>query len=292
MADLCSVVIVSGFLGSGKTSLVLWLLSEAQRTRTRVAVVSNEFNALGIDQALLSAGGEAFAQLDGGCVCCQLSNELIDTLAMLRNNVKPDQIIIETSGVALPGDTQVHLWREPVRSWLAADLAVVVVNAEQVLAGRDLEGTFEFQLTSADLLVLNKLDLVPEAALPAIEARVRAIEPDAPMVHSIHGRVDPAVLFPPEPAELRHQYRSNPCASAAHLHEHFASEVVQVESGIDEKSLVECFRSMGALRAKGFVQTTEGIRLLQAVGGRIQLDSVAAAPDTLLGRIVVIRRAN
>jgi G3E family GTPase len=77
------VLVVSGFLGSGKTTLVSHLLKEAQATGARLAVVSNEFGALGIDQTLLGQGGEAYAELEGGCVCCQLSDELVKTLQML-----------------------------------------------------------------------------------------------------------------------------------------------------------------------------------------------------------------
>lgn len=286
------ILIVSGFLGSGKTSLVRWLLAEAQRAGKRVAVISNEFGALGIDQALLGASGEAFVELDGGCVCCQLSNELVGTLEMLRQKVNPDQIVIETSGVALPGATQMNLWREPVKSWIADDVAVVVVNAEQVLEERDLEGTFEYQLTSADLLVLNKLDLVPDGALPAIEARLRAIEPETPMIHSIHGQVNTEVLFPPDAEDLRRLRRLGGGEAAPHGHEHFTAEIVAVEAGIDEASLIERFHSIGALRAKGFVHTAAGPRLLQAVGGRVQLHGVDALPEAaLLGKVVVIRRA-
>ena len=287
------ILIVSGFLGAGKTSLVCSLLAEAKRNRKRVAVISNEFGALGIDQALLGPGSPAVVQLDGGCVCCQLSDELVDTLEMLRHKVNPDQIIIETSGVALPGDTQVNLWREPAKSWIAQDVAVVVVNAEQVLAERDLEGTFEYQLTSADLLVLNQLDLVPADALPAIEARLREIEPEAPMVRSVHGQVDAAVLFPPDFTVLREQPRHSARDALAQTHESFTSEVVAVETGIDEATLVARFRAIGALRAKGFVYTAAGPRLLQGVGGRVQLYDIAAAPDAaLMGAVVVIRRSN
>ena len=287
------ILIVSGFLGAGKTSLVCSLLAEAKRNRKRVAVISNEFGALGIDQALLGPGSPAVVQLDGGCVCCQLSDELVDTLEMLRHKVNPDQIIIETSGVALPGDTQVNLWREPAKSWIAQDVAVVVVNAEQVLAERDLEGTFEYQLTSADLLVLNQLDLVPADALPAIEARLREIEPEAPMVRSVHGQVDAAVLFPPDFTALREQRRHSARDALAQTHESFTSEVVAVETGIDEATLVARFRAIGALRAKGFVYTAAGPRLLQGVGGRVQLYDVAARPDgALMGAVVVIRRSN
>ncbi len=89
------ILIVSGFLGAGKTSLVRWLLAEAKRNAKRVAVISNEFGAIGIDQALLGAAGPAVAQLDGGCVCCRLSDELVGTLEMLRRSVNPDQIMLQ-----------------------------------------------------------------------------------------------------------------------------------------------------------------------------------------------------
>ena len=155
------VLVVSGFLGAGKTTLVRHLLHDAQRTGVRVAVISNEFGALGIDKALLGEGEAAYVELEGGCVCCQLSDTLLDTLQMLWERVRPDRIIVETSGVALPFDTQLNLWREPVSAWVEDDMAVVVVNAEQLLEARDLEGTFEDQVSSADLLLLNKIDLIP-----------------------------------------------------------------------------------------------------------------------------------
>ena len=155
------VLVISGFLGSGKTTLVSYLLKEAQAKGVRIAVVSNEFGALGIDQALLGQGEAAYVELEGGCVCCQLSDELVKTLQMLWERVCPDGIIVETSGVALPFDTQLQVWREPVCRWVDDDMAVVVVNAEQLFEQRDLEGTFEDQVSSADLLLLNKVDLVP-----------------------------------------------------------------------------------------------------------------------------------
>ena len=151
---------VSGFLGSGKTTLVRHLLEAAQASGTRIAVVSNELGELGIDRALLGSGGEAFVELEGGCVCCELSDDLVDTLQRLRDEVNPDRIVIETSGVALPFDTTLNFWRDPIAAWVGDDTAIVVVNAEQLAEGRDLEGTFEDQVSSADLLVVTKVDLV------------------------------------------------------------------------------------------------------------------------------------
>ena len=174
-ASRVPALVVSGFLGTGKTTLVRALLDDAQRAGVRAAVISNEFGELGIDQALLEPLGEGFVELEGGCICCRLSDELVVTLQQLWERMRPDRIIIETSGVALPYDVQINFWREPVSDWAGEDIAVVVVNAEQLAHGRDLDATFEQQVTSADFLVLNQVDRVDPSELPRLEALLRGI---------------------------------------------------------------------------------------------------------------------
>ncbi|HEX9867490.1 MAG TPA: GTP-binding protein [Candidatus Tectomicrobia bacterium] len=285
------VLVVSGFLGSGKTTLVSHLLKEAQATGARLAVVSNEFGALGIDQALLGQGGEAYAELEGGCVCCQLSDELVKTLQMLWERVRPDGVIVETSGVALPFDTQLQVWREPVCRWVDDDMAVVVMNAEQLFEQRDLEGTFEDQVSSADLLLLNKIDLVPRESLDQLEAILHRMAPDAPVVRSIQGQVDPSILFPPDLRGLRALRRSVDTQLTPHLHESFLAFELAVEDGIPPEVLTERLQHLGMLRGKGFVRTSEGLRLVQGVGRRIELSEPQFLPPAaLVGRVVIVAR--
>ncbi len=292
--DRIPALVVSGFLGSGKTTLVRHLLADAQREGVRVAVISNELGELGIDRALLGEGDEAFVEIQGGCVCCRLSDELVETLQMLWERVRPDRVIVETSGVALPFDTQLNFWREPVSLWVEDDVAVVVVSAEQLAERRDLDDTFTQQVSSADLLLLNKTDLVAEGELADLESALREIEPDAPLIRSVHGRVAPSLLFPPDPEALRERRRVQGATATQrpHQHEEFETEELAVEAGVEPAALVERLRGLGALRVKGFVATSAGLRLVQGVGRRVEFAELAAPPPAaLIGRLVVIRRA-
>ena len=283
-------LVISGFLGAGKTTLVQHLLKDAQRQGLRLAVVSNEFGALGIDQALLGTqGSNSYVELEGGCVCCKLSDELVTTMQQLWEEVRPDRILVETSGVALPFDTLINFWREPVSDWVNESIAVVVVNAEQVAEGRDLEGTFEQQVSSADLLILNKVDLIPADQIKKIEQQLDAMAPGTPIVCATNAQVTSDLFFTPEPKSRITQKGE---AHVPHTHEAFESEELIVEKGVDPDNLIQQVQAHQALRAKGFVDTSQGLRLLQGVGSRIDLiESAIYPPEHLLGRIVVIRRS-
>lgn len=286
-------LVLSGFLGSGKTTLVQRLLADAARRGVRVALISNELGELGIDRALLGRGGQSYVELEGGCVCCELSDDLLETLVELREEIDPDRFVIETSGVALPYDTQLNFWREPACDFIGDDMAVVVVNADQVAEGRDLEGTFEDQVQSADLLVLNKIDLVPEGDRDRVEARLREIEPEAPLVRAVRGDVDLDLLFPPDLGEIDRRGRSP--EPRPHHHEQFETSEWNPEPGLAEAAIeahLSALAEGGLIRAKGFVEAAEGPRLVQLVGRRIEITPLdEPAPEGLLGRVVLIRRS-
>lgn len=275
------VLIVSGFLGSGKTTLVRRLLADAQARGLRMGVVSNEFGELGIDAALLGEGEERFVELAGGCVCCQLSDELVDTLEAMRTRTDPDRIVIETSGVALPFETQLNLYRPPVSAWVGDEACVVVVDAEQMGHGGE---TVEDQVSGADLLLLNKCDLVDDTSVAAHEKLLQSMNPDAPILRCIRCDVSVDVLYPPGPRKRRGAHE--------HTHEAFRSREIRVPEGLSVVEAQAWIEARKGLRTKGFVRTTEGVRIVQGVGRRLELvePGTLAIPEAVLGRVVVIER--
>lgn len=286
-------LIVAGFLGSGKTTLVDRLLRAAQAEGVRLAIVSNEFGDTGIDRALLDAGEEGFVELDGGCVCCKLSDALGQTLEALLTRVRPDRLVLECSGLALPGEIVIQFWRPPLDALIADTLVAVVVDAELAAADAEPDDLWAEQLEAADLVVLNKRDLVDDQALLRARARVDALTGGQPLVTAERCAVDLALLFPAGPGA-----RAAPTVPAdhdhqahAHEHERFGTMELVFHGVIDPDVVVRDLMALDALRAKGFVRTPDGLRVVQGVGRRIELTApTRPVPDALIGRVVVIHR--
>ena len=285
-------LVVSGFLGAGKTTLVKHLIADAQQQGLKLAVISNEFGELGIDRALLQEeGGPGYVELEGGCVCCQLSGELLNTLQNLWETIRPDRVVVETSGVALPFETLLTFWREPVTEWVGESLALVVVNAEQVAQGRDLEGTFEQQVSSADLLVFNKVDLVSSNSIGRLEHLLQDMAPGAPVIRSIQGEIDTTIVFPSLPGKKVSPTSQRKPELLPHTHEEFEAEELSFSDDLTPEQLIQQLQPLQALRIKGIVNTSEGPKLIQGVGPRIDLSPPPSQfPKEMLGRLVAIRR--
>ena len=231
--------------------------------------------------------GQSYVELEGGCVCCKLSDELVTTLQRIREEVHPDRIVVETSGVALPFDTLLNFWREPVSEWVGECLSAVVVNAEQVAEDRDLEGTFEQQASSADLLILNKLDLVSSDRRDQVSGTGASAW--------LRGR-RLSRLFTPALVRrccfrlIPESYPRTSRQAAQHMNRipmrRLRRKNVLSSQGIDPRDAgSQRIQARHALRAKGFVQTSEGLRLVQGVGPRVDLVAPPVnPPEHLLGR--------
>ncbi|MGY4318180.1 G3E family GTPase [Bradyrhizobium sp. JR3.5] len=193
------ILLVAGFLGAGKTTVVNHLLAHAQGRR--IAAVVNDFGAINIDAELIAGASDGVVSLSNGCICCTLEGDLLRTLAtLLRRDPRPEFIVIETSGIADPADIVRNLM-DPV-IWKEAPLETVlcVVDATQPVAALD-DALLRSQLRAADVVALSKVDLADAAACAVIRDAVRAVRPAAVVVDALHGEVPAALLFP---ADLDH----------------------------------------------------------------------------------------
>ena len=182
------VTLVTGFLGSGKTTLVNHILSN--RAGVRAAVLVNELGEVGIDNDLIITADDGMIELTNGCICCSTNSDLVDSIVRVLGGAKPvDHIIVETTGVADPLPVAHTFQRPEFRDALRLDAIVAVADAEQFsldlfdgIAARN-------QLRYADAILLNKCDRVGAGRLGTVEEKIRSLNAEARLVRTTRSAV-------------------------------------------------------------------------------------------------------
>ena len=273
------ILLVTGFLGAGKTTVVNRLLAHAQGRR--IAAVVNDFGAINIDAELIAGASDGVVSLANGCICCSLEGDLLRTLAaLLRREPQPEFIVIETSGVADPADIVRNLMDPLI--WREAPLETVlcVVDATTPVATLNDDALLRSQLRAADVVALSKMDLVDAAARAQLRDAIRALRPGAVVIDALHGEVPAELLFPvdadraPAPREVAPR---RPTADRFETLSWTSQRPV---------SLPRLQQAIGRLapklaRAKGLFETVEQpgrLTLFQLAGGRATLAPGGALP--------------
>ena len=174
------LILVAGFLGSGKTSLILELARRLVAASHQVAVIENEIGDVGIDGRYIADHGILVRELFGGCVCCSLSVSLVDTLKQLRRSPDPDYVLLEPTGIAQPSDLVATVRR--YATWVDGIRVITLLDAERYemlveVLGPLLSG----QIAGADLVAINKIDAVGSACVERVVADVRSLSPSVPL---------------------------------------------------------------------------------------------------------------
>jgi cobalamin biosynthesis protein CobW len=317
--------IVTGFLGAGKTTLIRHVLANAQGRR--LAVIVNEFGDVGIDGEILKGCGNAacpednIVELANGCLCCTVADEFVPALDAILAKGGIEHIVIETSGLALPKPlVQAFHW-PAIKSRVTVDGVVVVVDGAALADGRvaqdldalkrqrvadtalehdnPVEEVFEDQIACADLVVLNKRDLLDDAGINRAMAAISGALPrNVKVITVTDGKVDETLLLGlgvGTEADIENR-RTHHDAEAEHDHDDFDSFVVALGEIADPSVLTARVAALSqnfdVLRVKGFAAVTDKpLRLLvQAVGPRVthQYDRPWAAAEMREGRLVVI----
>jgi cobalamin biosynthesis protein CobW len=318
--------VVTGFLGAGKTTLVRHVLAHA--AGRRIAVIVNEFGALGVDGETLRSCGlpdcadEDIVELANGCLCCTVADEFLPTIqALLDRPHPPEHILIETSGLALPKPLLKAFGWPAIRSRVTVDGVIAVIDGPAVLAGRfaddpeavarqqaidpsiahdnPLNEVFEDQVQAADLVVINKTDLLQSDGLASVRATIQGLMPRARAVAASEGRLDLAVLLGLAAAaedDLASRPSHHDAEDGAHEHDDFESFSVPLEEVDSPEDLLarlhEATAAHDILRLKGFVAVRgKPMRLaVQGVGTRFRhhFDQPWASGASREGHIVVI----
>lgn len=289
MLTVIPVTVIGGYLGSGKTTLVNHLLRHANGIR--LAVMVNDFGELPIDADLIEARDGDVISLSGGCVCCSYGDDLSLSLQMLQEqDVPPDHIFIEASGVALPGAIGRSL--SLLRAYrlegivVLADAATVQASAIRKYIG----DTIQRQLGDADMIVLNKLDLLSGANAKSVRHWLSTHYPETPIIEAVFSTIDPDILF-----QSKHgQTDINDTKTAHSIHDVssvFSSVTLQIDGTVDAQVLAVKLadKHCRLIRAKGFVVDIDNtLKTIQVVGRRW---SVSDAPEGVKAGLVCIARS-
>ncbi len=276
MSNALPAVVIGGYLGAGKTTLVNHMLRHANGQR--LAVLVNEFGALPIDEDLIEAASDDLISIAGGCICCSFGSDLAAALVDMSNRIpRPDHLIIEASGVAMPGSIAASIGLLENIS-LSGVLVLADANtASEQLSDEYIADTLHRQLTEADVIVATKSDLTATTDLQKTVDQLRSINPVASLLTADHGKLPVDIL-------LGHHTGKSDLEVSVHADEAYESFVFEIPDGcqMEFERVIRIAKEItksenGILRCKGFVSDKEdGSWLLQTVSRRFEVSRFAA----------------
>jgi len=271
------MIVLSGFLGAGKTTFLNQLLEYHAARDELVAIIQNEIGQTGVDGKLLE-GDDSIVELDEGCVCCTLAGNLSKGIKQLRAKFNPKVIVLESTGLANPFNILNEL--ETLRPLVRLDSVTTLVDAANAPALLENHEIARDQVAAADTILLNKCDLVGEAELERLRDTLRALNGRAMLVETEFGAVNPGNLYDTDPFEPR--LGPLPCMPSqthhTHTHEGFTSRRFGFPSALDRERLTDALDRLPAsvFRLKGIVHLADSPQpaVVQYVCGRHELSSL------------------
>ena len=276
------VLLITGFLGAGKTTLIQHLLKSEFSPKEKVCVIVNEVGQIGIDGSLIEGRDVDVMELTSGCICCTIKTDFFKAVQEIHNTFEPTYLIVETSGVAQPGEMFDVLFEPPLSDFSRLKNVITVVDAGFFEAREVLGEFYDNQIKCADVLILNKIDQITDDEVEKIEAVLDELNPGVNIFTARHCAVELADLLGVDSTQQHRTSRDH----HAHHHEQegFHSFSFEDKRLVDRDKLNQFLESLppNLFRCKGWVRFPDGSKLVNYIGGNFRLEPDDGSHDTAL----------
>jgi G3E family GTPase len=280
---MMEVLLISGFLGAGKTTLIRHLLTNWNKEIGRAALIINEFGKIGIDGTLLSGRNVDMVELASGCICCTIKTDLVMAVQEIHSRINPDFLIVEATGVAQPGDILDTLAQAPLSEISRPRSMVTVVDVDFFQVREMLGPFYDNQIRCADTILLNKIDLVEKKRKEEVESTIRRMNPDAEVLPTRYSEVEPDTLM------RRFSFARNEYPKGEQTHDHddlwrFQTFSFEDENPLDKEKLTRFLDALPPtlFRCKGWVRFPDAEAYLDFAGGRYRFQPTSSTRNTVL----------
>lgn len=267
VSEKIPVTIVTGFLGSGKTTIISSLIDYLLLNGVKVAYIKNEIGSEDIDGKLMRGKHINTRELLNGCICCTLTGPFYHAVSELVETIHPDRIIIEASGVADPSAIALLVSSHPL---VYRDGVISVIDVVNFEGYKDLSLTARRQAQFTDLIVFNKVEMVSLERKKSVVGFVRELNDASPIIEASQGILEPQLAFGISRVEKNWISENESIHShKSHLTDESMNTIHFIHTGITEKEKIQKILSelpLNIIRVKGFIQTSDGVYLVNKVG--------------------------
>ena len=275
--DRPQLIVLTGFLGSGKTSFLRHFIEyQVQRNRF-VAVIQNEIGETGLDGKLLDQD-YAVTEMDEGCVCCSLVGNLKKAVKQILSSFQPDYIVLETTGLANPYNLVDDI--SEVEELVKFDSVTTMIDGLNIEKSIENFTVASEQIKAADILLLNKKDLLTKDQLQEITKTLKGLNLTAPILSTVHGDINPALLYGVDmqanllPDHKKEAQSQKEISHPSHHYDGLSSRKISFSAPLDKMSFIKAVKAMPPeiFRVKGVINFAEDNKpmLFQYVGGRYE----------------------